>query len=335
MNLVAVDVGYADTKAVTARKQVIFPSVIAPYTDNPLEGVFKNGAGHKVEWQDTKEKQAKNTLVGEAALNSLSATVTLSRNKPAGIHDLLVMTAVSLCGLGGNEEFLNQINLAVGLPLAYFKSQREGLKSRMEGLSAWISVDGVKPRYLSFNRVLVLPQATGAVLAGGVDFNTIPEGYIALLDIGRYTTDYLLLENRGSLPIPLPEACGSTEAGVHLVQRALASEFQKQTGTPLAARMQRKIMEAAAAGKPVRYQGRSINLSDTFLRSREEVAQQIVQDIKSSWGDRADYLAVTILAGGGSVLFQESLLRAFPGAIMAPDPVFANAQGFLHMLGGL
>jgi plasmid segregation protein ParM len=39
-------------------------------------------------------------------------------------------------------------------------------------------------------------------------------GLVALLDIGSYTTDYLVFDVRGGQPVPVSECCGSIEAGV-------------------------------------------------------------------------------------------------------------------------
>ncbi|WP_258360178.1 ParM/StbA family protein [Moorella sulfitireducens (nom. illeg.)] len=248
---IGVDVGYGFVKVVSPAARVSFPAVVAPYIENPLAGVFHDGTGHKVRLQKASG-EVEDKLVGEAALRSLAVTATLSREKPAAFHDLMLLAAAYLAGAGDRGPFPKQVDLAVGLPLAYFRAQKDALKKRLEGMAAWVSVDGGEERYISFGKVMVFPQGAGVVLAGEL---ALPgKGYLGVVDAGIYTTDYLLFEDRGDgVPRPLPEACGSLEVGVHLVHRALAAEFQRQTGAPLAPVMYQDVVESALAGRPIHY----------------------------------------------------------------------------------
>ncbi|QGP94087.1 hypothetical protein MGLY_35120 (plasmid) [Neomoorella glycerini] len=330
---VGVDVGYGFVKAVSPVARVSFPAVVAPYVEDPLSGMFRDGTGHKVKVRKISG-EVEEKLVGEAALRSLAATTSLSREKPAALHDLMLLAAAYLAGAGDKGPFPKQFDLAMGLPLAYFRGQKDALKKRLESLAAWVSVDGGEERHISFGKVLVFPQGAGVVLAGDV---ALPgNGYFGVVDVGTYTTDYLLFEDRGDgVPCPLPEACGSLEAGVHLVHRALAAEFQRQAGAPLAPAMYQEVVEDALVGRPIHYAGKDIHLEETLLKARRDVAQAIAQGVLAAWGGRAGFVALVILAGGGACLFDDGLLRALPGARIAKDPFFANATGYLKMLGGM
>lgn len=327
---VGVDVGYGFVKAVSPVARVSFPSVVAPYIEDPLSGLFHDGRGHRVRVRKA-DGEVEEKLVGEAALRSLAATATLSREKPAALHDLMLLAAVYLAGAGDKGPFPKQVDLAVGLPLAYFRAQKDALKKRLEGLAAWVSVDGGEERYISFGRVLVFPQGAGVVLSG--DIALAGNGYLGVVDVGTYTTDYLLFEDRGDgVPRPLPEACGSLEAGVNLLHRALAAEFQRRAGAPLAPAMYQEAAEGALVGRPIHYAGRDIHLEEAFMKARRDIVQAIVQGVLAAWGARAGYVALTLLAGGGACLFEEELLRALPGARTSQDPFFANAIGYFKML---
>ncbi|APC08604.1 hypothetical protein MTJW_14450 [Moorella thermoacetica] len=330
---VGVDVGYGFVKAVSSVARVVFPAVVAPYIEDPLSGLFHDRTGHRVRVRKANG-EVEEKLVGEAALRSLAATVTLSREKPAALHDLMLLTAAYLAGAGDRGPFPKQVDLAVGLPLAYFRAQKDALKKRLESLAAWVSVDGGEEKHISFGQVLVFPQGAGAVLAGVV---ALPgNGYLGVVDVGTYTTDYLLFEDQGdNIPRPLPEACGSLEAGVNLLHRALAGEFQRQTGAPLAPAMYQDAVEGAMVGRPIHYAGRDIQLEEAFMKARRDIAQAIAQGVLAAWGGRAGFVALTILAGGGACLFEDELLRALPGARVAQDPLFANAQGYYEMVGGM
>lgn len=329
MTKIGIDVGYGFTKAVSSSGiRVSFPSVVAPAVADPLSGLFRDGVGHRVKvsfLSGTEEK-----LVGESALQSQSAqTFVAQAEKPEKMHDLLLLTAAYLCGAGvkTNEE---RPSLAVGLPLSYYRMQKDILKERLANLAAWVSVDGGEEKYIAFKKVVVYPQGAGALVATG---NALPKtGTIGLVDIGEYTSDFLLFNVKSGMPVPIPEACGSAEAGVHLIRRAIANEFEKQTGVPLPERMYQFVMDRLLAGEEITYRGREVKLSAAFARAKQDVAETIASHILAAWGDRTGFLSLTVLAGGGALLFGDVLAGYFPQAVQAPDPVFANATGYFMML---
>lgn len=324
---VGVDIGYGFVKAVSSEgKRVVFPSLAAPTSVDPLAGIFQDGIGHHVKvssptWGVTER------LVGEAALRSLAAQgFVAQQEKPAGLHDLLLFTATYLVGAGEGTE------LAVGLPLAFYRTQREALRERLRLLKAWVGVDGGEHRYITFQEVQVYPQGAGALLtlAGSLPRS----GLVGLVDVGTYTTDYLLFELREGFPLPVAEACGSVEAGVHLVHRALAAEFERQTGAPLPVRMHQQVLEKARAGERIPFRGKDVDLTPAFVKARREAAETIAAHVLAAWGDRTNFFSLTAFAGGGALLFGEWLEKHFPRAVRVPDPVFANALGYLMMLAG-
>lgn len=324
----AADIGYGYVKVVSAAgMKACFPSAVAPAPDDL--GLNTGPAFYRVRVRyldgRTEEK-----LVGEAALRSAAAVTTLSREKPAEIHDLLLVTACALVGAGGTGPFPTQADVAVGLPLAYYKAQKDALRERLLGLAAWVSVDGGEERYVSFGRVLVLPQGAGAVAAYP---ELLPDsGLVGVVDVGTYTTDYLLLEKPPGQPNPRPllEACGSVEAGAHLVHKAVAREFQAKTGAPLPPEMWEQAVQARA----VFFAGRSVDLSAAVEKALADASQAVAQRVLAAWGNRAGFVRATLVVGGGSLLLREYLIRALPGAVAVPDPLFANALGFLRGLAG-
>ncbi|WP_084413155.1 ParM/StbA family protein [Desulfovirgula thermocuniculi] len=328
---VAADIGYGYVKAISSSgHRAIFPSVVAPATHDPLGGFMEDNLGHRVRVRRL-DGSAEERLVGEAAARSAAAVTTLAKNKPADMHDTLLLAAAYLVGAGSASPFpAQQVDLAVGLPLAFYRAQRDTLRARLEALSAWVSMDGGEERYVSFRKVLVLPQGAGVVAAFP---ELLPEkGLVGVVDVGTYTTDYLLLEKLPGRaePKPVLECCGSAEVGVHLVHKAVAREFQARTGAPLPPEMWE---ETARAGSVV-YEGRAVDLSAAVERALADAAQAISQRVLGAWGNRAGFVSATILAGGGALLLKERLAACLPCVVEAPDPVFANALGFLRALTG-
>ncbi len=329
--MIGIDVGYGFVKAVSLTGQkVCFPSLAAPAGhDQALDLGFGGPTpDHRVTVRRVNG-QAQEYLVGEAAQDSFLATGFLGAEKPAELHDLLLLTAAYLVGAGSTGFPPAQVDLAVGLPLAFFKSQKDALKARLEALAAHVSVNGGGERYISFRKVLVIPQGAGVVFAQGLPKG---RGYAAVVDVGQYTTDYLLVDLRTGRPVV--EASGSVEAGCHLVAQRVAQAYLAKTGRPLPPRMERRILEDLAESGKVIFRGEELDLSREYREAVDDTAKAVARQVLSAWRDLVDSVAVTYLAGGGALLLGETLAKAFPNPVPIDDPVYANALGYLRMLSG-
>lgn len=313
---VSIDVGYSQTKAMAENgSKILFPSVKASVTNDPTVGMYKN-LEHRVKikyFNTTREE-----LIGESALRSLTATTTLSRVKSEDIHDLFILTAAYLCGASGFTD------LAVGLPLAYYRFQRDELKQRLQRINAHITVDDGQEKYISISSVHVFPQGVGVLLSNGLTL--AQAGKIAVIDIGYYTTDYLLFELIDGSPVPIPELCGSVDMGIHLVSRLMSSFYQEKTGA-LAPKF---LLNELIKKQEIYFNGESLDLNMELNRALTRTGEQITQEILSVWVKQADNVSQTILAGGGALLLDKQL--KFPNICLPTDPVFANTEGFLTML---
>ena len=327
----AVDVGYGYTKAVAANgTRACFPSVVAPGgADLGLDGVLGGkGLGHSVRVRFLDDRKGE-FLVGEAAQGSFLASGFLGAEKPADLHDLLLLAACALVEVGGKGSFPGQCDLAVGLPLAFYRAQKDALRARLEGLAAWVSVDGGEEQYISFRRVLVVPQGAGVVFAQGLPRG---RGFAAVVDVGQYTTDFLLVDLNTLNPVV--EACGSVEAGCHLVAQRVAQAYLGKTGRPLPPRMERWVLENLREGQPVPYRGEYLDLSAEYQAAVRDAAAVITRQVLSVWRDVSDMIITTYLAGGGSLMLTEHLTRALPNPVLVREPIYANALGYLRMLSG-
>ena len=71
-------------------------------------------------------------------MNSTAAQNFVARHeKPADIHDLLLLTAAYLCGSFSSFSAVNQkeVNLVVNLSLSFYRGQKDVVKSRLSILS--------------------------------------------------------------------------------------------------------------------------------------------------------------------------------------------------------
>ncbi len=318
---IGIDIGYGFTKAINeSGEKLIFPSLVAPAGHDTLSEIFSQTEEYRVKINGYYNNEL---LVGEAAKHSFAVTQVLNKEKPAELHDPLVLTCASLLGHNNPE-----LTIGVGLPLAYYASQKNKLQDRLNKLASYINING-KDYSIAKITARVFPQGAGVLLAS----NGLPsKGYIGVIDPGTYTTEFLLFEMRKGQPVPIHEACGSVEVGSNLVYTAVAHEFQVQTGSPLPIGMEEKITLQALASETVKYYERDYSFTDIAYSARNNVAIAISQKVLAAWGNRTGYIGRTYLAGGGTLFFGASLYKSFPGVTVVDDPVFANAHGYLAFL---
>lgn len=326
----SIDVGYGYTKGTTNGKQVGFPSLVAPYEVSPFEGnnngLIDTTVQHRVSIRTGSVLSDK--VVGNAARRSSSAQRMAGDEKPSEMHDILMLTCIALLLEGQPQEV--KIDLALGLPLSYFRSQKEKLQKRISCMAGRIKVDNQLERHISFSSVSIYPQGMGAIVASGVKPPT--DGYIGLIDLGTYTTDFLLLEFEDSRSFPVNECCRSISVGIEQLYKSLDIEFQKQTQHILPPRMYQQVLDKTFKNKPIPHAQGSLDLRTAFDKGQEEVSDAIASYIASNWGDRVQFLQATILAGGGAQYFIDKLKNALPNIVVVSDPVFANAQGYYQMI---
>jgi plasmid segregation protein ParM len=307
-------------------RRVQFRSVLAPTREEGFDGFFSGeGPGYRVAIR-FPDGERRNWLVGEQALQSPMATMSLSYRKPQGIHDALLLTAARLLA---DYSGFGEITLAAGVPLAIYLKDKEVLKRRLLGLSAIVGVDNQEERQIAFTRVEVYPQGAGVVLAS-MAAGSLPDGLTGVVDIGEYTTDILLIDVRGGRPILLSEEYRtSLTSGVYLVTRSIMSEFRRQTGVPLELAESAAVTWKALNGQVIVYNGRGYNLSDAASMAVREAGILISRGIANTWGSKVGFLENVLLAGGGSLIFEKVLAGTLPSVRVVEDPIYANATGYL------
>lgn len=324
MQLVGIDPGYGFTKAVLNDRRVAFPSAVSASAANVLADVgFGRKVGHVVSLRYGAEIERREYFVGELALKEGRAVEhTLAREKfRMDVSQVLLFTAAYLVGA------LGDVILAYGLPLAYYRHQRQQVREALTGLSAHVAVDDGPERRIAFSEVLVFPQAVGALFAVG----GLPEkGLVGLVDVGYYTTDYLLVEFQPEGASPLGAYSSSVEVGVHTALKVFAEEFQRQTGKPLSLVDARNLWSR----EEVSFAGRIVNVKKMAERARFVAGKAIAQAVQSAWSEKIDLLDRVLLVGGGALEFFQVLSGMFWNAEVVSDPQFANALGFVRMAAG-
>ena len=317
---IGIDVGYSYTKAVTPERRLLTPSVVAPYRELALADLAQSGVGHSVEIRKA-DGEFNKYFVGNLALREGQAvSLSMDREKHRHPnHDILILTSARLLGAGVGS------SLGVGLPVAYYRAQREETRQHLLDLHAVVSVDKGNPARISFGDVLVYPQGAGALL-------TAPDlpgsGYVLLVDVGYKTTDYIVVEVKGGVARPVSSLCGSVETGVYNVHAAIAADYQERTGAPLAVV---RIPEIIKDNGKIHHYGREIDIGGSIAKVATNTAANIADQVKAQLGDRAAFIRITYLAGGG-VNALPMLSTMFTAAKILPESQWANAFGFLQIV---
>lgn len=320
--LVSVDLGYGFVKAISEKGRAIFPSVVCPASES-IDTDFGLGAkrlGYVVELRGAGSLTKNRLFVGElAARDGRAVQLTLARERFA--RDASIVLAAAAASLVGAE---GRVELAFGVPLAYYKTQREEVKRALEGLAMYVRVDDAPERFISFSAVRVFPQGVGALFS----VDDLPQkGLVGLVDIGYFTTDYLLVELSPHGASPLSGFMSSVEVGVSTAMKVFADAFRDRTGRPLT------LAEAQGlwGREEVTFAGRRLELAPLVQAAREAVGRAVADAVLAAWSEKADFLDGVLLAGGGALEFFDVLREHFCGMELLPDAQFANALGFYRM----
>jgi plasmid segregation protein ParM len=317
---IAIDIGYSHVKSISGGKRVIIPSVVAPFRELSLVDLSESGSGYVVEICRV-DGTTRKYFVGEMALQEgHGASFAMDREKHHHPnHDILALTAARVLNVVPGTE------VVAGLPVAYYRTQKEALKKHLEGLHADVSVNGNKMQRISFGRAVIYPQGAGALVTAP---NLPRAGIVLLVDIGQKTTDYVTAEVAGGVAKPVSSLCGSVETGVQAIYEILAQEFQARTGMPLAAV---RIPEIINQNSRITYYGKEIDFSGVINQACSDIARTISDQVKAALGDRFAFIKNVYLAGGGAGMLN-SITSLFPEAQILPEPQWANAAGFLKVL---
>lgn len=330
---IAVDIGYGYVKALSETgKRAVFPSVVAPSpAGGVLAGALGNGKGldYRVGVRPFGRLGAEETmLIGEAALAARGAVRTWEMEATNNAYlPLLIAAGLGLVGDG------EPVRLALGLPLAAYAAQRDGLRGVAEGLDLSVSLNGAPAMRARVNDVFIFPQAAGAYYSaclnvhGGLRDASLARQPVGVVDVGYRTTDYLVMARGPGGLLPREDLAGSLDMGINTAHQAVRAEAEALARRPVDLVQVERALAWAEGSLYV--QGREVSLRKALDAALAELAEQVVAKIKLAWGEEMDHLAAVLVAGGGGQALFPYLRDTFPAARLVPDPLWANAEGYL------
>jgi plasmid segregation protein ParM len=325
-DILALDIGYGYTKAMTAQGKTMLLSQVGAAEDIRFESDLASSQGVVI------ALDGRWYFVGEyAELQSSGTTQTQSAARIGGKEQKALFYAVASELLKATAS-RDAVAIVTGLPVAHYNDRnKEALREMLKGEHV-VNRRGRSRRQRRFivGDIFVVPQAFGSLYSlvldrqGRLVDGDLPGGRVGIIDVGCFTTNYLLSDRLRYVET----GSGSIEHGMGEVLGKLAKRLVDDHGLDLTGQFGR--LDQALRERAVEVRGARENVAGFVNGQLEALADIIVAQAETSWKGGADLRAV-VLTGGGSLELAPYIRKAFPQTRMpGGDPQFANVTGFLR-----
>ncbi|MFA7523500.1 MAG: ParM/StbA family protein [Halothiobacillaceae bacterium] len=309
--VIGLDVGHSSVKVVAAsssgRHQFLFPSVAIPAFAISDEGEARIAA------METVAVGQRKFFVGETALvQSCGQPPALGLTNDwieTPEHSALIAGAAKKLERHGLD--LRNCLVVTGLPSALHTHQKARMR---EVVRQQIQAE-----------VLVAPQPFGPLqtlmltpvgtLSSAHDMR---EENWAVVEIGHFTTDFLLIQS-GRIVEKASGSCGGVRLAVEHMQRLLNQENIQ---------VDHFEAEQALRERRIKYFGKALDVTEYAKQAISLIASEVMDTASRVLDPVARKLDGILIAGGGApVIFPELSLK-WPHATIANEPRMAIAEGF-------
>lgn len=324
--IVGVDIGYGYTKAVGEATQVVFPSVVGKAEriryENDLHGQLGSGDESGI----ALITEEGDRFVGELALLQSRVQWTLLDRSRVEDPSARLLFLAALSELAGADKGTSHFRVVTGLPVKWY-ADRAKVVEQWQGKHIVQRVNGHSlVQRFSVDDVLVVPQPFGSLFntilgaEGQIVDESLARGRLGVIDVGTYTTDYVLVDGLRYIERGSESISTGMSKGYQLVGRSLLDTF----GLDL--RMH-EVDRAVRQGKVMIFgEERSIDwLADPVF---DVLAQEILAQAGTLWGDGRDLRAI-LVTGGGAIALGERICERYAHARILDDAPMANVHGFL------
>ncbi len=315
--ILSVDIGYGYTKGIGPDDlRFSFPSVIGTAEEIAFSSdLIATQAGPVVSYGGRR------FFYGEQALlQSRLRTVIFDRSRTRD-ETYRLLFAATLAELARHYPNGGDLNVVTGLPVGFF-SDRSDVVISLEG-EYRLQLDET----VTFNvgQVFVVPQPFGSLFRelldeDGVISNVdVEEGRVAVVDIGMYTTDFIVADAlryiqpfSSSIPIGWSEALSN-------LQQELSDRYRLD--------LTLHEVDRALRGGGVRVKGQPVNVQSLLAPAVRELEATVVAKARDLWGEGAA-LDTIFVVGGAAQHLAGALTAVYPQARLVPDAFWANVEGF-------
>jgi len=318
--LAALDIGYGAVKIACGGERRTFPSV----TGSPDLHRFGLSAADEI----IISNHIGRTLIGSAAVEQ---SRFVRREEDRRWIRSEQYTALYYAALTEISREPAEITLISGLPLAYFDDKDE-LKEILSGAHRVTReyADGVRSSSYDV-QAHIIPQPFGTLCSMAFDKSGSPKdtswlsGTVGILDVGSHTTN-ILTTSRGR---EVPHGTTSVPTGCWDIVRAISARVSELF--PQLERRDHDLVNDIIA-KRVTYLGREYSIEKAIAEVCTPMAAEIIATASQYWNGGAA-LDKIVITGGGAHLIGEHVSLHFAQheqVYIAPDPVFANVDGYLR-----
>lgn len=226
----------------------------------------------------------------------------------------LFAVAFELAGTNYQKDEIADIQLSIGLPPAHYGAQYERFENYFLNRDIIdFQLDG-KPYSIFISKAVCFPQAYAAVMPIYQRIRQYPK--VAVLDIGGFTADYLLVKN-GEADL---SACDSLDNGVITLYNSIKSKLNADFDMLL----DESDIDAILKDVPTEY-------DESVIAIVQEQAQAFVNDLFGKLRERMIDLrsGKAVFVGGGSILLKKQIEAS--GKVGTPifvDEISANTKGY-------
>lgn len=326
-NVIAVDLGYGRVKALSAGRQLDFPSVVGPWrriryqTDVSTAGFLGNIA---------IEYAGKNLFIGDVVYRQSTAQMDMTKEKFSKLEGMALMnTAIALLHEPKKEIVCR---LVTGLPVNLYASQKEKYTRALEGWHHLKFIGDRSPeRRIKIEKCKVLPQPLGSVFgavldeSGNLTNERLASSNLCVLDIGANTVDLCRMD---ALDFVDRESATFLDIGVFDCFRQLSVEIFNLLGVEIPP----EEIEPHLRNKSIKVRGQRQSIIHVVDKVFREAAEKIAARARNVWRNiwQVDKILVT---GGGAELFGDYIDQAFESTGLVEVSVrgvFANVVGYMR-----
>lgn len=312
--IVAVDPGYGNTKVVTLKHRLTFPSRVGPAS----EPTYKLSNRQDLPGE-TVTIAGRSYFVGQKTELCDNVWFSLTRDwVKSPIYAALITSA--LIRATPSLQPSAEVFVITGLPVHYMPDKEIAKQQIMSAAnSLHIDVTGVK----------VIPQPFGSFYDYLLDDSGKPSKagkirLIGVIDVGHNTSDYILVRD---LKNYIEQKAGTISLGmtdvIDGVRRDIMQRFELDNITGAQ-------VEECIRGKSIRIRGEIKNISEEIKKHAHDIAQSILGEIRSRWS-REDEIDLVLLSGGGSLLLKNYLQNITHNVQLLDKPQLANARGYFKL----
>ncbi len=317
--IIGFDGGFKDTKIIGNNKIVKFPGYAIPTHESNFS---LNGHDRIIIEVDGQQFTCGNEAVRMGSTENLRTSKWISTPE----YKALFLAAISELTTASRIN----VQMVTGLPLADYQADRDALGDILTREHKFKRA-GRNTQVVHVQEVRVIPQAWGCLLGELLDDKgryahpELAKQRTAIIDCGGLTVNYLAVSGLSDLP----QASESTERGAWAVVEAVRDYLKVHHNELYKTTPMHELM-TCIIDREIFDAGERVDLEPVVAPILDSIGNEILNQAKRNWGERAVQFRTILVCGGGAYLFGQRIMAGFErsGVVIVQEPEYANARGY-------